>query len=118
MATTTALPAQRRSLVDVLAGAANVMVSFGLALSWGIVLILLGVAWLLRLVLTLERWRARAVHDLPVPDLSTWPPQPRDGAIMRSLRPFTNGEYWRSFAHHALKMMLGLAAGAVFIWLA
>jgi len=137
MATTTAPPVQRRSLVDVLAGAANVMVSFGLALSWGIVLIvlvsvgvgtipvfglglliLLGVAWLLRLVLTLERWRARAVHDLPVPDLSTWPPQPRDGAIMRSLRPFTNGEYWRSFAHHALKMMLGLAAGAVFIWLA
>ncbi|NLI18929.1 MAG: sensor histidine kinase [Actinomycetales bacterium] len=131
-------PLDRRPAVSgILPGAANVLVSFALSLSWGIALIvlvsvgvglipvfgaglfmLLGVAWLVRLVLQAERSRARAVYDLPIPDLTTWPTQPADGAFRRALRPVTNGEYWRGFAHHAIKMLLGLAAGSAFLWLA
>ncbi len=130
-------PVRRRPLADLLPGAANVLVSFALALSWGVALlilvsigvgliplfgvglvILLGVAWLLRLALDAERWRARAVYDLSVPDLSSWPSRPGDNVLLRAVRPFTNGEFWRSFAHHIIKMLFGLTAGALFLWLA
>lgn len=134
---TTITPTRRSILPDLIPGAANVMVSFGLALTWGVtlavlvavgvalvplfgfgLLILFGTAWLLRLAFMVERRRARAVYDLPIPDLSTWPSNPRDNAMVRSMRPLTNGEYWRSFAHHSLKMLLGLAGGSVVLWLA
>ncbi|MDX5317883.1 MAG: histidine kinase [Actinomycetes bacterium] len=136
--TTTSPPAARRGLLsDALPGMANVMVSFALALTWGVamivaiavgaalvpvfgigLLVLLGALWLLRLAFAAERRRARAVYDLPVPDLSTWPSRPGENSLVRSWRPIGNGEYWRSFAHHVLKLLLGLTGGSIFLWLA
>lgn len=139
--TTTAPPvrpaAHRGLLSDALPGMANVMVSFALALTWGIAMViaigvgvglvpvfgiglavLFGVLWLARLAFAAERRRARAVYDLPVPDLSTWPTRPGENALGRAWRPIWNGEYWRSFAHHVLKLLLGLTGGSIVLWLA
>ncbi|MDO5494835.1 MAG: histidine kinase [bacterium] len=119
--------AQRPILRDLLPGVGNLMVSFLLFFVWFIpmiVLLAIGVGltplfglglvvlWLvlhvIRGQLGAERARARAVYGLPVRDLAEPHRSPSDGWFRRALAPFTVPEFWRSFLHHGLKILLGL----------
>lgn len=130
-----ASPPWRRPWTGVLPGAANVMISAVLAVTWlpamaalvaaGVallpiiplgLLLLFAALHVLRWAFDVERARARAIHRLQVPDLPRVLPDPRLGWWRRNLAPFARGEYWRSLAHHVVKLLLSALGGFAALW--
>lgn len=116
-------PSRPRLLADLLPGAANIAVSWLLALVWGLpafilivvgtvtapifgagLLVLIPVLALLRVILNGERSRARNVYGLEVRDL---PELHRGDGLGPFLRSFFSPQFWRSLLHHMLKLFLG-----------
>nr|NLD41535.1 histidine kinase [Actinomycetales bacterium] len=64
------------------------------------------------------RSRARAVYGLPVRDLAEPFHDPRDGWFRQTFARYAMPEFWRSFLHHCLKMVLGLVITSLALVLA
>ncbi|HZK05568.1 MAG TPA: histidine kinase [Actinomycetaceae bacterium] len=126
----------RRLVTDFVPGLANLMVSALLFFVWGIpILVLLAVGvglvpafgigllllwallYLIRAVLSGERSRSRAIYNLPVRDFAAPQHPPDAGWLGRTLAPFATQEFWRSLMHHVLKLLLGIVATSMAIWL-
>lgn len=86
-----------------------VPLSFGLVPVFGVGLLLLWPTLAgLRLVLDGERARSRAVYGLAIPPLATPRPGPDGSWWRRAFGPYFTGEYWRSFGHLLVKLLLAL----------